>query len=902
MVNNDLAPSALAAPHANTAGVVQPCAYPVDPLFGVRVATVPVAYMDDMRWSRTWTLVDEALALTSRLAREGGELAEALHGVIGADLPAGVKPALVGLRRDLFAGRVPRDRTWSPTLADALPIPLAARVSAWMRDHSELRDLREGISGSLERESAEKLSVLREAVSTPQFREALQQSSLPLSYRLDQWLASERGTPPSRKVQQRLAKYVARAAMKTSPFATFMASGLGRWNAQAEGRCANELEVVPVWEVERSVAHMVWHGIAQRAEFRANTRLWVNPVTSSNGGTVWFLGPWPREPINSVGETPAIRALLETLRARPGMTWASVRALLVGEAALPEDLVRGDEALAALVAGGLLQQRTPFSDQSANPLPDLIDWLVEHGVARTEGHAAMVAALSAVSDMTGRSTTVPDRPRGRPAGDTQTWADAIAGGLGLQPGRLTSRNLLVQSAVLPAAEVSLPAGPFRRMRHSLDAVRRLTAVFEPGLPVKIAATDFFLTEYGADAAVAFLDFYRHIHTSDVGPSATALRVLKALLQGSSGAVRSDDGRTGENVLPKLPALRRLRRETWTSLASAQAKAGGEGEIPPSLVDEITRTWPAWIRAADVVSCYGQLAGRARDPQLVVNSLHSGPRRGIGRIQHLLGTAADNPATAHRSELAEFRTDSRTSLNLRPATVRTLDYSHSSGDGGTGTEGLSPADLLVTYDPDRELVVLRDTDGKIVRPLHLGLVSEAHLPRAQSFLVRAFGSAPTLLSQAWLQRGGLRLPEKSAVTHLPRITIGSVVIARAVWRARACDFPVFGRGDDNGGYLLRVTDWLDSHGVPRRFFARIVDPDGGKNGVREKGRKPLYVDVTNWFLLQDLIHCVKHVGTLLVLEEVLPATDQAPRYGSGARRHTTEYVFDIFSGQDTADIS
>ena len=108
------------------------------------------------------------------------------------------------------------------------------------------------------------------------------------------------------------------------------------------------------------------------------------------------------------------------------------------------------------------------------------------------------------------------------------------------------------------------------------------------------------------------------------------------------------------------------------------------------------------------------------------------------------------------------------------------------------------------------------------PAHLGLTFEVFLPPAQSFLVRGFGRNPTVMMAGWVLRGGLRLPAVPAVEHAPRLTVGAVVLTRARWRMRAGEFPAPGKGEDRGIYLIRLARWLGGQGIPREFFARVLE--------------------------------------------------------------------------------
>ncbi len=126
-------------------------------------------------------------------------------------------------------------------------------------------------------------------------------------------------------------------------------------------------------------------------------------------------------------------------------------------------------------------------------------------------------------------------------------------------------------------------------------------------------------------------------------------------------------------------------------------------------------------------------------------------------------------------------------------------------------------------------------------MHLGMTAQHWLPPWLQFLVRVFGEPSVAMVPGWVLRPG-PVPPHGRIDHLPRLDLGVVTLARECWRLR--------RGDllPRGG-PLELASWLRGHGLPRRFFARVLDlRDGLLAGLLGKHRKPMYVDVTDPFLL------------------------------------------------------
>lgn len=871
--------------------------YAAGAVFGVRVAGIPAKRVAALRFSRTWSLVDEVVRLDGQVAAEGARLADLLHELIGREVVAAgrrpeLKPALVALRRDLFAGRRPRDRVWTPAIIEFLPRPVAGRISLWLDDLDRLTGARVEISGLLDRELAEKTAVLRDATRLFEFRQGLAQSSPDLSRRLDVWLDAPGDAAPARQTLLRLAKYLARAAMKTSPYVTFTASGLGRWSsAGISAVFADDLPTLGVAEADRVLVHAFWQWSAGQPGLRDSVVLRVNPTAVEEDGRVWFLGHRPAEPINSVPASASLRAVLDLIRSVPGATRGAVAEKLTSR----DDAERVDHLLGVLIAGGLLEQRVPFSEQAADALPQLIGWL-ERAASGTGGdEPRALESLRAIAEAVDAYARQPDGGKRRWREGVELLAERMAPDARPPGPELPSRHLVHESYVLGGTVVSWPSASLRRVHDDMNRVRRFLAVFDLSLPLKIALADYFLLAYGPGGSVPFLTFYRRVH--DMGSLADSVAGVSVRRFLSQRPRRTGQAGDLAGYGSRMARLGELRRTAWDFLHAAQEKTGEGNPVLPESLEELMASWPRFIRPTASISVYGQLMTTPEGPRLVVNYVGAGPRRGVGRIRHLLAIAGDRvPDPADRepvrgdTTLAEFRVDHGNNLDIHPRALPVIDYPLAGGDDAEET--ISPTGLRVEYDPDHELLVLRGPDGRAIRPVHLGLTFEVFLPPAQSFLIRAFGPNPTVMMAGWALRGGLKPPPSRAVEHAPRLTVGAVVLVRARWRMRAGEFPAPGKGEDPGVYLVRLALWLDGHGIPREFFARVLNVgEGDGDGVLGKSRKPVYVDVTNWFLLQDLVRVLDDPDRLMVLEEALPAMPDLPRYGEHGSR-VTEYIFDL----------
>ncbi|MEU8247405.1 lantibiotic dehydratase [Nonomuraea sp. NPDC048916] len=748
--------------------------YRVGEVFGVRVAGLPVGGLEGLRFTRTWELVDRLIT-----AEETGEVDR----LITAE-ETGEK-----------AGEEAGDGE-----PDA------------------------GLSRTLAAELAEKAEALRVLACDEDFRRGLAAANPELSAELDGWLARP-GEPPERPVLGRLARYAARAATRTSPYAATTISGLGHWDDDGGPAMTppDELRRSVVPEVDLGTVSRVWEALAKRPGLREAVRVRVNPSLRQEDGWLWFLGAGPEETPVRMPAEPMLAGLLAWVRNTPAPTVGGLE-----RAAASSGLV------ARLLAAGLLERRRPFADQALDPIADLAAWVEEVLPDDSSDRPWLPTALREVEQA----------PRER-IRDVTGWLLARLG----DTADLTVRNVRLETAVSPEPPAVCGRAAWEPVFRDLNTVRRLAAVFDPDLPVKLTAAEHFVRSHGEHATVPFVRFYHDAHLLDRGSTPAG---------------------------PAVRELARLRRETCEILYGGSTDARGVVVADPDLVDKMAASWPRHLRPPGSITCHGHLLP---GPEFVVNAVTAGYGRGIGRIRHLLALAGVSAPAVEPRPVAECLGGFGAHLNLRPASGAAIDYPFTV----TGWPALSVADLRVSYDPGSLRLVLSDGDGNLVLPAHLGLAGDATLPPAWSFLVRVFGEPSTALPDPWEIGGSADEP-----CAWPRLQVGRVVLVRAGWRMSAADLPMPAAGEPDAAYVTRTARWLERRRIPRRFFARLAAARPGSL------RRPFFVDVTDHFLLLSLARAAARRGGPVVLEEALPDPSHAPSYGPHGQR-VTEYALDVSAG-------
>ncbi len=868
-----------------------PDSFTTPEVHGIRLGGLPATLLDDIGCPGLWQQVQEVLDHDRGLARDADALSQALYAVIGG-LPAGpARAAVVALRRGIHNDRALSSRWWNDEVRALLPADLAEAV----RGRLALRAARASAADRLDEQLAHHLATrhlaLRKAVSEPALRHGVVLSSPALHDRLTQWLASPPDTVPDRRLALRLAKYLARVALKTSPFSTFTISGLGTWDTAPDpaGLRVRTTAELNVWVIQQVVRELSAH-----PALAATLRLRLNPAAHQADGRWEFLGPGPEEPLRTLAASPPVQICVAAVGdgARNRSELAAEVAARTGST--PQ---AADAYLAKLLEVGLLEAQRPFPDQAFDPLAELRQW-----VAGTS--AALDAALTDLADaLTGYPDL--DDPTERLRRTERVTA-------GLQRVRTETQNLLApygggridlpaKNGVIENALLVRPvAGPERRrwepVLRDLDQVRRLYAVLDPALPGRVALADLFAETLGEGACLPYLSFHRAVQTwLRADPSLTAVLSI---------------GTHGYRALPghRLPRLRQLAEARDALCAEAlggEPDADGTLHADPERLRRLMAHWPRWLRQApDSVTFYGQpLDPGTGTPRFVLNAVNSGHGRGRDRIARLLSQTG-HPATADTAPPPEGTIVADTcrhfgsNVGLRDSLLTAEIDCPGGATQRPAHQRLRLGDLLVRRSPDTGLLTCHwGEHGVPVRPAHPSLIAELWLPPAIRLLMQVFGTTPNLLIPGRRMFGDPSLADVHTVLAQPRVTVGTVVVSRRQWVFPKEAVPVRERGESDRDHLLRLAAWLRTHGMPRRCFVRALDPDTVVGGSvwRVKSRKPLYVDFANPLLLGVFERLLADGEPVLFLQEALPGPADLPRYAdSGAR--VTEHLIEISERQ------
>ncbi|MEW1751661.1 lantibiotic dehydratase [Streptomyces angustmyceticus] len=860
--------------------------------FGVRIGGLPAPTLDDMRSPEVWRQAEAVRDMEHQLDRRASLLSDILYEQIGRGGCA--KPLLVAVRRAVHNRRSLTERQWNDGVRALLPQTVVDEVEAWARLRFGLQEAVTRLDELIGHHLRTQHVLLRKAASEPGFQHGLVLSSPVLLAEVRKWLARPDERAPERSLALRLAKYLARVSMKTSPFSTFTASGLGTWSRGPEAEASAGPGVRTVAELNVWVLQQVVRELGSRPELSGRRRLRLNPSAVLTDGRWEFLGAGAEEPLRSLPATAAVRECVEVVRT--GRPPCEEAARIVADRT-GSDPATAAAYLARLEELGLLEAERPLADQSLDHVADVRSWLSGATSPELVGVERELAGIAGI--LTGYPRLTDPMQRVRATGAVEEALQRIKGLLGPDRISLPAKNSVIENALVAAP----CPGPDRRawgpVLRDLDALRQCYAVLDPGLPGRVALADLFAERVGPGEAVPFLTFHRLVQTWLREDPA-----LPALLSVAVHGYRT----MHQHRLPRLGELAALRDALCEVVRAVPADAQGVVHIAPERLLSVVERRPAWMRPPDSVAYYGQPLGTGSAPAFVVNAVNSGHGRGRDRIRRLLtqagcdavrdtavDTAPPPPGLVHADTCRHFGSN----VGLRASAVaEEIEY-----PGALSVRlpehRIRLGDLLVRHDPGPGLLTLRarGREGE-VRPVHPNLIAELWLPPALRLLMQTFGATSNLLIPGRRMFGDPSLAEVHEVLAEPRVVVGRTTVSRRQWVLPPDAVPRRAKGESDRSLLLRLVGWLAEHGMPQRCFVRALDPQSVVSGEvwRVKSRKPLYVDFAN-LLLVGVFERLLAAGAdqVVFLQEALPGPSEMPDHdGSGPR--VTEFLVEINEGR------
>ncbi|WP_337820797.1 lantibiotic dehydratase [Amycolatopsis sp. A1MSW2902] len=827
----------------------------------VRVSALPPGVLRAVRFERTDALVSGILAAEEELGRTGRLLADRLHALIGS---GGTRPPdrreLLEARRTLHQGKTITARRWC-RIEPLLEPALRALIGHWRERHAELAASRSGLPALMAGELPAKAAELLRLTAVPEVAHSLAAASPPLYDAVERWRDEPWRLPKQRKLA-RLMTYVARAAVKTSPFSFFTSQRPGRWSEMDDVVRLGVDEATGVVEVDGEYLEGLGRALTARAELDGELRLSVNPSVTVVADRVEFLGRPPREDMLRMELNPVLAALLGILATRPSIGRREAAALLAVKGRGHPDAA--DRFIGRAIDRGLVETALPVPELSA-------DWLGDCArLLRTVGTEPMTSVGDhlAAAALQVRRHVRPGQVAAHRARCAAVRAELAAVEETLGDGPVLGRPAILFETSVSRWPAELGSTAWRGPLADLDLVRRWLAVFDPQLPRRLAVAAFHAERFGDGSTVGLLTLHLAIRRCTEGPGTGRLTAaeadLRMIFRAGDGAARGDIALAGA-ASARLREVARLRAEARAFLRGDR----GSGLMELEDVRARLRDRPGWIDMPGSAAFYVQpveVDGRAH---VVLNAAHAGYGRSAARLDHLLTRVLGHDVTfdqGEREDFVELEGRFGSTLNVHaPSSAGAVRYPFTAASEA----GVKISDIEVAHSAADGTLRLRESGGRRIVPIHRGLMSADYLPGAARFLVQAFGAD-------WLfHPGALALvpfedltPASTSVTY-PRATLGSVILRRRGCLVEGGLVPARVAGEADAGYLLRLHRWFRAHELPSRCFVRVWNHDGTR--IRGRTAKPLFVDLANWFLVLAFERLVS-TASLVLFEEVLPDLD------------------------------
>lgn len=643
---------------------------------------------------------------------------------------------------------------------------------------------------------------------------------------------------PAAKRARSGAGYLARTALKTSPFSTLSQVGLvDLGSAEPDGPAHNDHgtpgDARSLVSLARTLIHALLDAVARSAELAGALcyepnhgirrapglpGLWVVPRLEYLGAERF---PWRYERETRVRfdaeRASELIAALESGERLPYARWLAILA--------PHSNGGAHDAFVRLLDGQLVRPVAPYSRRDPQPLLALAAVLEQTG---TEGGRLVAARLRRMEGLAAAVGHAEGRDRVVRVGQIRSEAGETFALLGSNaPAWLTKAGVVYEDVTTPVGSVALPAV----VREDLTL---LAEELRPRLfraKIHDYLIEYFLARFGPRGEVS--DVLRFLREFLDRPESAELR-SRAVVEDYLRARGSDGGRTHGGAPPALTVLFQL------ACSSQEALARGEYK-------------------------------------LVVNQILPGPGALLNRFAGALSDRPPGLAPLLREWLQALHPDSRllgvpimAEWNNLQAEQGVLPESlrwYAEAPANEDRPAVKACDLRLRLDVSQKRFLLADREGRPVAPVYLGTIPPPFLsdPALRLFLRLLdpwvvdpeIGRPTTLVAD---QR-----PPNEVEFH-PRVERGRLVLRRAYWRVPIPDVPWRRPGEAAFDLLSRVERWRLERGLPEAVFASV---ERKGFSLEPKERKPFWLHFGSPHALEAAQALIGSDAQALLLSEALP---------------------------------
>jgi hypothetical protein len=893
------------------------------PFFMLRVGGLPVSSVAPLRSEAMLAWADRVLGLERELDLRKAPLGTALEACIGRTDDISLRRQMLALRRDVFNLRPPRDPQAAVRACEELDPASAAALREWLmlraRHADELRD-GDRLLGKAVTEGRRQLRALAED-------RRLRAGIMLASPSLDRYLsgytearADRSLSKRARRIERSLLEYLYRTACKTSPFSTFTAVALGRFQQVPGGPLLEVREGAGPQSFTRlnlaTIARLI-EDITANPRLRADLPVEITSGWRSDAARVRYVRRQRRigdsdaavtvdvlqENLFYLAEGGVVAELLRYLPDGARMRFRSIAEQLRQADAANRDADDVTTYLARLLRLGLLTVPVLHVDIH-DPDP------VSRFAAGIQGLGSPWA--SGLADRLGRVTRHVAAFRAAELPGRRQLLDNIQAELVTAQQELgradpqVPRTLLYEDVTLGDAEVTGNAGAWEReFLPDLRAVCRILPAFDMTLPNRLLTTGFFHARYGHGGHTDDVITFAHEFNQDCFEHFSRNRMRHRPFSADNEFI----AQLNWFKMPEIDALDRARlmiAERMRASYSALGPAATELVLDEEFVTEVAGALPDGVSELDPRSFFLQVAEDGDRHLAVVNRVYSGLALLFSRFAHCFpAEGADGLVAGLRRHLAGLQPEGSvfaeltggydtTNLNLHPALMPYELVCPGDVSSRPAAEQIPVDDLVIADDLRTGRPQLRSRRlGVNVIPVYLGFLMPFALPEVQRVLL-TFSYSNMAMLDLW---DGV-VADQDPVLRLPRIRLGNVVLQRQQWRVNPGQLPTRLEGMSEAAWFLSWQRWRSENGVPERVFAsiggRAIEDDQEQRGADTEGApltKPQHVDFGSYFSLTLLDRVLRSATGRLVLTEMLPDLNQL-WLKSGRDRFVTELTLEL----------
>jgi hypothetical protein len=885
---------------AQAAEAARPSAPPalLHPNFVLRVAAEPAGVADALSTGAAAAALVRINAADAALRGRIDAVCEQLFAICKHVTSDKLRTDIIQLKRDLF-NRRPLPRARAADTVGALDADLAARVDAVLLECEAMRAARNELGQIYDEEIRLGRQALLQRLDADHIGIAVQQANRQLySDVMRLRTHGPQGFKPKDLDQLflTLQNYVLRAALKTSPKSTLTMFGVGEWVSDAAGgpllfdfdaltaRRAPQLNDIVVTKLLTVLLRnrRAWadHAVfARNPSFQASadTISWRNLLMETDFSGV-SIGT--QECRVALRRTRPVDMLLQAIE-RLGPDAFALGDLAGGLGAQAPERFQPviDQLITDAVAKGLIGPRMQLGSQAGRLncakqiLPDL----------EPDTAGRLVGAIAAVEADLIAYGEAPARDQATALGNLQASFASFEAVIGSDAQAGAADPLIQEDSRIDGPALSLDIRNLREIENDLRLLIRAAPLYTGGWGgVRYWMADRFIARFGRSGVC-----------TDVAEFLTPLfdDIMTTVSEPRSGARPADPQPLFNHGLAE-----ELRVQSQRFLAAVSAQRDDTGHL------DIDRQWlarqidalPDAVRDERRSHCInGQFLPDTPGQSFVVNAIYPGNGRMISRFLHneeravaklqsylsdisLAGRHLAVPGTFGMN--ANFHPPhAKEELQLQPFPA---DYERA--------KAVTLDSLNLRYDETRHNIYLCDDARAPIDCFYFGILFSYRLPKMQ-FLIDAlsgFSEAPPPIGRVLAGRQQSR----EQMTFAPRVTIGSLVAARASWSAPTEQLP---RADvAPAEFFYRLLDWHTQNGLPREVYfssTQIRSDDGGT--AMFKWRKPMFLDFENPMTVRTLQRLLRKSRAAVFFTEALPGRgDTIVR--SGDARHVSEISFEL----------